>query len=333
MASYAVGVDVGGTKILTALVSGRGQVVQRHRVRTPQSGPEAVVGAIVDSARAVLAGSGVSSSQVQGVGIGAPGPLDPTRGIVFDPPNLPGWSEVPLAEMLSRQLRTRIQVENDANAAAVGEWWVGAGVGIRDLIYITVGTGIGGGIILGGSLIRGVSGTAGEIGHMTIDLDGPACLCGSRGCLEVLASGPAIARMAQEAIHAGRTTMISELAVRSPDGVTAEIVTTAARAGDGLAQELLARAGSYLGVGVANLLNVLNPAMVVLGGGVSKAGELLFEPLRRTAQQRAFKRPAGAAAIAPAALGADAGVVGAAAVVFLRREDGSLADPRTLHTP
>ncbi len=320
MSQVAIGVDLGGTKILTAVVTPRGDVVHQHRRPTPQLGPPAVVEAIADSVASVLAGSGLTADLVRGVGVGAPGPLDPRRGVVFQPPNLAGWSDVPLADLLVRRLKLRVHVENDANAAALGEWWVGAGRGVDDLVYITVGTGVGGGIILGARLIHGVSGTAGEIGHMTIDLHGPPCPCGSSGCLEVLASGPAIVRMAREAIGAGRPTAIVELAGGDLEAVTAETVADAARRGDVLARELFDRAGNYLGVGVANLLNLLNPARVVIGGGVSEAGEFFLEPVRRTARACAFDRPARDAEIIPTALGVEVGAIGVAAVVFFRDE-------------
>lgn len=313
---HAVGVDVGGTKILTGLVTDAGEVVRRHRIHTPQEGPEAVADAIADSVSHVLAG--LPRVEVCGVGVGVPGPLNPETGVVYQPPNLRGWDTVPLGDLLSARIALPVRLENDADAAAIGEWWAGAGRGVSDLVYITVSTGVGGGIIVAGSLVRGVSGTAGEVGHMTIDPDGPRCHCGNTGCLEMLASGPAIARMAADAIRAGRSTTMLDLAGGDPDSVTAKTVADAARAGDPLAGEIYERAGTYLGIGIANLLNLLNPARIIIGGGVSKAGSLLFDPARRTARQRAFERPARDAEIVPAGLGDDAGAIGAAATAFLR---------------
>lgn len=325
MSSHAIGVDLGGTKILTALISETGDIVYRHRIPTPQMGPESVVSVIRDSITTVLAEAGLAKEEVAGVGVGAPGPLDPRSGVVFEAPNLVGWRNVPLRDLLAAQLRSTqasaalpIFVEHDANAAALAEWWIGAGRGVKDLIYITVSTGIGGGIIIGGKMVHGVTGAAGEIGHMTIDINGPLCHCGNRGCLEVLASGPAIARVAREEIAAGRPTTMLETAGGKPEAITGETVDRAARTGDALAGEIFDRAGTYLGVGVANLINLLNPARIIIGGGVSKAGDLLFAPVKRTVRERALKRPATDAQIVPAALGDDAGVVGAGAVVFLR---------------
>ncbi|MGQ0549205.1 MAG: ROK family protein [Armatimonadota bacterium] len=315
MADYVVGVDLGGTKILTALVDVHGRVAGRVREKTPQSGPDAVIETIAGTVRRVLGDAGVDAGAIRSVGVGAPGPADPTSGVVFEVPNLPGWHDVPLAAMLTSRLGVTTCVENDANAAAMGERWAGAGRGIDDLIYMTISTGIGGGLIFNGRIYRGVSGTAGEVGHMVIDPAGPRCPCGRMGCLEALASGTSIARDARAAVAAGRSTTLSTLA---PEALTAAEVARAAREDDPLARELFARAARYVGIGVANLVNLLNPAMVIIGGGVAKAGDLLFAPVRRIVLEEAFKRPAAAVRIVPAALGDDVGAVGAAAVAIER---------------
>lgn len=316
MTRYALAVDIGGTKILTALVAETGEIVVRDRMDTPQT-VEPALDVIAASATTVLTRSGIPREQILGVGVDAPGPLNPQTGIVFDAPNLTGWRDVPLRALLESRLRMTVFLEHDATAAALGEWWLGAGRGVHDLVYITVSTGIGGGIIAGDQIVHGTSGAAGEIGHMTIDVTGPPCACGrSTGCLEVLASGTAIARMAREAVAGRRQTVLLEMAGGDPEVIGARTVEAAARAGDAVALEIFSRAATYLGVGVANLLNLLNPARVIIGGGVSKAGELLFEPVRRIARQRAFDRPGGDAEIVPAALGDDVGAIGAAAVAF-----------------
>lgn len=312
--------DLGGTKILTALVDERGEVSSRVRIATPKGGPEAVVDAVVEAVQEVCARAGIDRSAARGVGVGAPGPLDHESGVVFEPPNMPGWRDVPLAEMLSPRLGLRVAVENDANAAAMGERWVGAGAGTDDLIYITVSTGIGGGLILGGRLYRGVTGTAGEVGHMVIEAGGPRCGCGRLGCLEALASGTAIAREARAAVLAGQPTSLSVIPV---ERLEAEDVALAARDGDPLARKVFARAAAALGTGIANLVNLFNPAMVIVGGGVARAGDLLFGPVRRIVHQEAFERPGAAVRIVPAALGDDVGVVGAAAVARERFGGGS----------
>jgi len=319
MPRHVVAVDVGGTKILTAVVSDRGEILAQRRAETPQTGVDPVLEVITATVLAALHDARVPAGEIVGVGVGAPGPLNPDSGIVFEAPNLSGWRDVPLKDSLEARLSLPVFVEHDATAAALGGWWRGAGRGVSDLIYLTVGTGIGGGIIIDDRLVHGVTGTAGEVGHMTIDVDGPPCPCGrSTGCLEALASGRAIARMAREAISAGKRTQILAIAGGDAESVEAEHVEQAARAGDPVAREIFSRAATYLGVGVANLLNLLNPARVIIGGGVSKAGDLLFDPVRRIARQRAFERPGRDAEIVPAALGDDSGPVGVAAVALQR---------------
>jgi glucokinase len=319
MPRRVVAVDLGGTKILTAVVSDQGEILARHRADTPQTGVGPVLDVITATIKAALHDARDPAGEIVGVGVGAPGPLNPDSGIVFDAPNLSGWRDVPLKQSLEARLSLPVFVEHDATAAALGEWWRGAGRGVSDLIYLTVGTGIGGGIIINDQLVHGVTGTAGEVGHMTIDVDGPPCPCGrSTGCLEALASGRAIARMAREAIAAEVRTAVLAIAGGDPGAVEAAHVVEAARQGDRVAREIFSRAATYLGVGVANLLNLLNPARVIIGGGVSKAGDLLFDPVRRIARQRAFERPGRDAEIVPAALGDDSGPVGVAAVALQR---------------
>lgn len=318
MPRYALAVDIGGTKILVAMVSETGEIIARHRADTPERGVDAVLQVIAASAEAVRGQSGVRADEILGVGVGAPGPLDPRLGIVFEAPNLAGWRDVPLAELLASRLAMPVCIEHDATAAALAEWWIGAGRLVHDVVYVTVSTGVGGGIIMDDRVIHGVTGTAGEVGHMTIEIDGPRCHCGNRGCLEVLASGPAIARMAREAIASGRPSALLEMAGGNVDAISAATVEEAARAGDVVANDVFDRAGTYLGIAVANLINLLNPARVIIGGGVSKAGDLLFTPLRRTARERALERPARDAEIVSAVLGDDVGAIGAAAVAFQR---------------
>jgi glucokinase len=318
MTIRAIGVDLGGTKILTAVVEGDGRVLARERVPTPQEGPDSVVAAVAGTIEAALAAADVPAHAIVGVGVGAPGPLNPDTGMVFEPPNLKGWHDVPFGALLTGALGMQAYLANDADAAALGEWRFGAGRGIDDLVYITVSTGIGGGIIIGGELLLGVSGTAGEIGHMTIDVNGPRCVCGNTGCLEALAAGPAIARAAQEAVRKGTASTLPARAGGRIEGITARLVAEAAAAGDALAAGVFNRAATYVGVGVANLLNLLNPAMVIIGGGVSKAGDLLLIPVRATARERAFERPARDARIVLSQLGDDAGAIGAATVALMR---------------
>jgi glucokinase len=328
MPERVIGIDIGGTKILTALVDERGRIITRERIATTQNGPSADVAAMARSVDAVLKGAGLRREDIAAIGAGAPGPLDPDRGIVYEPPNLAGWIEVPLASLLQQATSLPTYVENDANAAAVGEAWVGAGVGVKDLIFIIMGTGIGGGIILGGQLHQGVTGTAGEIGHITIDMDGPLCGCGRYGHLEALASGKAIARMAMEALRAGERSTLATMG--TPEQISAKDVARAAENGDALARDIYRRAGEAMGIAIASVVNLLNPEMVIIGGGVARAGDLVFDPIRRTVKTQAFARPAAAVRIVPSALGDDAGVIGAAAVAYQRIEDRRRVERRVL---
>ncbi|HEY3247738.1 MAG TPA: ROK family protein [bacterium] len=326
MPRWAIGVDLGGSKILTAVVSEDGRVAARERVSTPQEGPDSVVTAVEQTVERVLSAARLSVTDIVGIGVGAPGPLNPETGMVFEPPNLKGWHDVPFGTLLAARVGVGAFLENDADAAALGEWRFGAGRGVDDLVYITVSTGIGGGIIIRGELLQGVSGTAGEVGHMTIDINGPRCVCGNTGCLEVLAAGPAIARSAQEAVRAGRRTTLRARAGGEITNITARVVAEAAAAGDEVAAEVFHRAATYVGVGVANLLNLLNPALVILGGGVSNAGALLLDTVAEVARARAFEQPARDARIVLTALGDDVGAVGAAVVAFMRTSGLGIRD-------
>ncbi|MFN3285334.1 MAG: ROK family protein [bacterium] len=311
MAEPAVAVDLGGTWIRAGRVSPEGEVTQTVRAPTPQTGPKAVADAIAELVRRL------GPLPPGRVGVAVPGPLSVREGVVFEPPNLQGWRDVPLRGMLEDRLGRPVVLENDANAAAVGEWWRGAGRGSRHLVYVTVSTGVGGGLVLDGRLYRGATDTAGEIGHVLVDPAGPVCSCGRRGHLEGIASGPAIARWVVERIREGRPSVL-------PKGrpLSAREVAEAAEAGDGLAREAFERAGRYLGWAVAGLLNLLNPEVVVIGGGVAAAGRWLFEPLREAAREASFERPWGAARIVPAALGDRAGLLGAA---YVAREEGGMS--------
>jgi glucokinase len=311
MADSWIGIDLGRTKLLVAAVDGDGRVLASTRRATPAGGPAPAVDAMADGVMEVLRRAGAAMRDVCAIGVGAPGPLDPDRGVVLNPPNMAGWVDVPLAAMLGDRLGVPAFVDNDANAAALGEHWVGAGIGVDDLVYLTVSSGIGSGLIFGGRLYHGASGQAGEIGHTVIDPDGPRCACGRRGCLEAIASGFAIARAAAAAVADGRPTTLSAL---PPAGLSAAAVARAAHDGDQVAREIFARAGAAVGAGLADLINLLNPAMIIVGGGVARAGDLLWAPMRRVIDAEAFPHARSAVRIVPAGLGDAAGPVGAAAV-------------------
>jgi glucokinase len=253
----------------------------------------------------------VPGAEIIGVGAGAPGPLDTKSGVVLLTPNL-GWVDFPLRQIIRDRLGLPAQLDNDANCAVLGEWWVGAARGTRHAIGITIGTGIGGGLILDGRLYHGASDVAGEIGHTTIDTEGRRCKCGNYGCLEAYASGPNIALRAIEAMEAGAETRLASYVGGDTSKITAQTVYEAAHDEDELALEVVNDTAKFLGAGIANLLNVFNPEVVVICGGVTLAGDRLFTPLRRETARRAFKPAVAACRIVPGELVGTAGVYGAA---------------------
>jgi glucokinase len=304
-----IGVDIGGTNIKIAAVSDDGRVLARGLVETPAGeGPARAFGRIHDAAR-YLAGR----LSIGGVGIGCAGLIDVRRGILHESPNLPAWRNAPLARIARSHFRLPIVVENDATSAAFGESFVRGERG-RDLVFITLGTGVGGGIVAGGRVVRGVSGFAGEIGHLTVDPDGPRCRCGSRGCLEAYAGAYGIVRAAREAAVARGWKRAHRLSGR---GVTARDVLEAARRGDAVGRAAAREAGEHLGIAVASMLNVLNPSAVVIGGGVAGGYDALKPHVRRMIARYAFADTARAARIEPSRLGNDAAVVGAAMLARL----------------
>jgi glucokinase len=316
---WIVGVDIGGTNIVVGAVPFEGgDAVAVHTLPTePERGADAVVARVVDMVATSVAQlqreAGAEREQIVGVGIGSPGPLNRRTGVVINTPNL-GWRDFPLRDLLSDRLGFTATLDNDANCATFGEWWMGAGRPYHTLIGITLGTGIGGGLIIDGELLHGASDAAGELGHMTIDFTGRKCKCGNYGCLEAYCSGPNIAARAREGIEAGFESRISELVGGNLDKITAATVYEAAVLNDPYANEVVTETAKILGAGIANLINILNPQAVVIAGGVTRAGEHLFTPLKSEVRRRAFRIAAEACAILPAALPDTAGVVGAAGV-------------------
>jgi glucokinase len=308
-----VGIDLGGTKIRACVVDAAGTILGEDVRPTEADGSfTPVLDRMVASTLEAVNASGIAASDLVAVGVTAPAPIDFERGILYQAPNLPGWDAVPLPSLLRERLRLPTVLENDANAAAYGEYRYGAGQGFRHLLYMTISTGIGGGLVLNGQVYRGADGAAGEVGHVTVDDDGPPHNCGMVGCLEVMASGTAIARLAAEAVAAGRSEALARAAAAGE--LTAEDVDAAADAGDPVAREILARAGHYLGVGLAGYINIFNPEAIILGGGVTRIGLHLLEPAVSLARQRAFRLPASTVQFKRAALEGRAEVVGVAAL-------------------
>jgi glucokinase len=321
--SWVLGIDIGGTNLVVGAVSHDGsRVVGDHSRPTDASrGPDAIIHDLVEMAhhsREHLARVEPGAT-LEGVGIGAPGPLDTRTGVIALTPNL-GWVNMPLRARLGDALQLAAALDNDANCAVLGETWVGAATGGRFVLGVTIGTGIGGGIVLDGRLHHGASDCAGEIGHITIDMDGRRCGCGNYGCLEAYASGPAIAMRAIEQVRSGGESRLADLVGGDLDAVTAQTVYQAATAGDDLARDVVRATAQYLGTGIANLLNIFNPDLVVIMGGVTQAGDRLFEPLRRVVAQRAFTPAVNACRIVPGTLGGLAGVYGAAKMFLDQRQ-------------
>jgi glucokinase len=316
---YIIGVDLGGTNIVSAAMTEDGSEI--HAVRSiptkSEAGDEGVAGRMVALVEEVMAETqretGAARGDFIGVGVGAPGPLDREHGIVLIAPNL-GWNNFPLRQRMQDRLSLPTSLDNDANCATFGEWWQGAARGARNVVGLTIGTGIGGGLILNGALYHGTSDMAGEVGHTTIDMNGRYCKCGNYGCLEAYASGPAIATRAREVlVREGMKSAIRDMVEGRLAEITAQTVYEAAKGGDQLASEIVRDTGRYLGAGVANLLNIFNPDRVVIAGGVTAAGDALFVPLKAEVRRRAFTPAVNAAEIVAGELPGTAGVVGAVA--------------------
>ena len=291
---FIVGIDLGGTNIAAGAMptDGTREIAMRMAPTRAETGAE--------------------RSDFLGVGIGSPGPLDRVRGVVIVTPNL-GWRDFPLRDEVGSRVNLPASLDNDANCATLGEWWIGAAKGGRNVVGLTIGTGIGGGLILEGKLYHGASDAAGEIGHTTIDSTGRRCKCGNYGCLEAYASGPAIAMRAREAMEFDGTSLLTKLVEGDLSRVTAQTVFEAAKRGDSIALEVVRDTAHFLGVGLSTLINVFNPDTVVVAGGVTQAGDLLFDPLRAEIRRRAFKPAVDACRVVPGALPLSAGVVGAVA--------------------
>jgi glucokinase len=315
-------IDLGGTKIITAIISNSSQVMAKeYQLTLADEGPQSIIERMFSAIDHILILRNMNSSQLASTTIAAAGAIDFDKGLITASPNLPGWNDVPLRDIVKEKYRVNTFLINDASAAALGEHRLGAGRGVSNLIYLTISTGIGGGIIINDKLYSGQSGSAGEIGHMTIDVNGPRCNCGNIGCFEVLASGTAVAKEAIRQIRQGERSSLIEIVAGKIENITAEKVEVAARGGDSLALEIISRAANYLGIGMVNLVNILNPEMIIVGGGMSNMGDLLLNPARQVVKERAFQIAAQAVRIVTAQLGEDVGVLGAAIFAFEKGAD------------
>lgn len=310
MGKSVIGIDVGGTNLRGAVVSGKGEI--RRRVKTASGASDGI--ATVVNNIAGLVQSIRDGEEVAGVGLGIPGIIDSRNGIITQAPHIANVSDYPLRERLRQKLgeEMRVIVENDANCAAVGEWWMGAGKDVDSLIMLTLGTGVGGGIILDGKLWAGADGMGGEIGHMTIYPDGALCNCGNYGCLESYSSASAIRRMVKEILDDSATVTVLRGEVESADpAMIPEVVMKAAREGDKAALGIWAQFGTALGIGVASCVNMLNVEMVVIGGGVSQAWEMFIGRAMEELKRRGLKAPSERVQVTKSVLGDDAGIMGA----------------------
>lgn len=326
--SYIIGVDLGGTNIVVGAMpeDGSREIAFRSQPTHASQGAESVVARIIQMIEDVIAvtsaETGTTRANFLGVGVGAPGPLDREKGVIIVAPNL-GWKMFPLRERIRVATGLHTTLDNDANCATMGEWWTGAARGAKNVIGVTIGTGIGGGIIIDGKLYHGSSDVAGEIGHMTIDSTGRRCGCGNYGCLEAYASGTAIAERAREALVGETSGVLLTMCEGQLERVTAQMVYKAAKEGDLVAIDVVRETARFLGAGIGALLNVLNPEVVVLAGGVVNAGEALFAPLKAEIRRRAFAPAVDGCRIVPGELGGSAGVVGA--VAAFKAQTGTFA--------
>ncbi|MES0361669.1 MAG: ROK family protein [Anaerolineales bacterium] len=310
-----IGCDLGGTNLRAGIVDPQsGRVSHLHTTLTlAREGHDAVMARIGVLIEQTIDASGLSKDEIGGVGIGAPGVLDLERGLTLMLPNLYGtWPEIPLRDTISEFTGLPTTLLNDVRSITFGEWRFGAGQGVDTMACFAVGTGIGGGLVVNGQLHLGIGGTGGELGHQMIDFNGKPCSCGNRGCLEAYASGPAIAAMGMKAVVQGITTSIGELVDFDLNKINPKIIAQAASQGDEVAQNIIEEAGFYIGIAAANVCAAIGPRKIVIAGGVSRIGEPLLAPIRRTIRERVCVMPVEQVEVIQAQLGDDAGVIGTA---------------------
>ena len=321
MAEYLLGIDLGGTNVNVGCVDETGKVITQHTLALgkPKTRKE-VLERIYGATEETLSRAGLGAEQVRAVGIATPGTLDIARGVVVFAANLPEWEDVPLRDLIQKKFGAPTVLENDANAAAWGEYWAGVGRETRladgrpvsSLVILTLGTGIGGGVVMDGKVWHGFKDAAAELGHITIDFRGRPCPCGNTGCLEAYASADSTVRRFVEAVKSGAATNLERAVREHPEEITSRRIYEEALKGDVLSRKTMEETGFYLGVGIVSILHFLNPEMVVLTGGLTGAGSMLMEPLVRVVQERALSRSREDVKIVFARLGVDAGFIGAA---------------------
>ncbi len=304
-----IGIDLGASHMSLLIANVAAEVLYEQEIPSNiAEGPQPILDQMDHLVQESLRHSGLPWESILAIGVGVPGPIDTVSGTVISPPIMPGWDRYPIRKTLETRWGRPVSLNNDAELGAIGEWAFGAGRGERFLAYIKAGTGIGAGLLLDGKIYHGATGSAGEIGHITIDENGPQCSCGNYGCVEAYAGGKAIARAAREAIQKGIRTQLSSLPLET---ITAKDVAEAARRGDLLAQQIIAQAGEHLGIAIAGLVNLFNPTAVVIGGGVAQIGDLYLEPVRHTVQKRSLPASARMVRITTALLGRRSSAMGA----------------------
>ncbi len=316
--ALAIGIDLGGTSIKAGLVTPDGEITESESTPTlAHEGPKAIVGRMAKLAENLKR---KPKERIAGIGVGSPGPLNPATGMLYFAPNMPGWDNFPLGEELQKATQLPVTIENDANCAAMAEYWKGAGAGSGTMILLTLGTGIGGGIIMGGKVVNGARVTAGEVGHIALSETGPKCGCGSRGCLEAYCGTQGILDRAKATMDKpGTVTALREMAGKDYELLTPKLIGDAARKGDGVAISLWKETGKYLGIGIASLVNLFAPDMVIIGGGIGQGNWLFLEPGIREEVKRRGMRPGNEQVkIVLASMGNDAGLIGAAALILRR---------------
>jgi len=310
-----IGCDLGGTNLRAAIVNvENGTVLHHMSISTlAREGHDAVMKRMADLFLQVIQSADMKKEEIGGIGIGVPGVLDLEKGEVLFLPNLSGtWSHVPLQATIESLTGLPTRLLNDVRSITHGEWRFGAGRGVDTIAVFAIGTGIGGGLVINGQLHLGIGGTAGELGHMTIDFNGPQCGCGNYGCLETYASGPAISAAGMKAVSQGLTTRIAEFCEYDLNRITPELVAKAAQAGDEIAKDIYEKAGYSIGIAAANICVTLGPRRIIIGGGVAQAGNLLLDPIRRTLHERVHVMPVKQVEVVPSKLGDNAGVIGVA---------------------